>query len=113
MTISLLTFTAPVLSRPDIPNVRTYLARGVRALRSHPDVVDVTCRHNRRTHTVTFEIAPALPFPPERAVLSTLRALHDALRQAGIRTTRNPPARGFLPAVQIRLGTWPDAIQWG
>lgn len=112
MTGYLLTFTASVRSRPDVPDVRPYLARGLRALRAHPDIADAICRHNGRTHTVTFHVVPSHTFAPDYAVISAHRALHEALRRAGIWTQQSPAGRP-LPPVQVRIGTWPDAIRAG
>lgn len=105
-----LSFISEIRTRPDITDVTPYLDRGLKVLRSHPDIASVTCRHNTRTHRVTFALELTYTIAPHHDIVTGHHALHESLQRAGICTTRQRRS-GPLPAVQARIDTWADLVR--
>jgi hypothetical protein len=110
MTGYSVTFTADLRTRPDVADVRPYLARALDALRGQPEVADAVAHVDARRHRITFEVNLRYGLTPDFAMGRAEVALHEALKRAGICSSPSGAA-GALPAVQVRLPRWPDSIR--
>lgn len=104
-----LSFISEIRTRPDVTDVTPYLDRGLKVLRSHPEIVSATYRHDTRTHRVTFVLELAYTIAPHHDIVTGHHALNESLQRAGICTNRRRRA-GPLPAVQARIDTWADLV---
>jgi hypothetical protein len=103
-------FTADLRTRPDVADVRPYLARALDALDAHPDVSSAIYRYDWQTHRITFELSVDRVTVPDLAMRRAVLALRQALESVGVRTAAFG-ATGVLPPVQVRLQGWPDSIR--
>jgi hypothetical protein len=108
MNADWMSFMAAIRTRPDVAGVDAYLARGVQALRAHPDVADATWQHDPRTHTVRFVLRVSYPIAPHVDALIAHRALHESLERAGFADTSLPPS-SRVP-VRLRIDSWPEWV---
>lgn len=103
-----MSFIADIRTRPDVTDVQSHLAHGLRAVLAHPDVADAAYRHNPISHTVEFQVLVGYPVDLPYDVISMHRALLDSLERAGFGDT-NLPAYSPVP-VRLRFSSWPDFI---
>lgn len=99
-------FSADIRTRPDVTDVDAHLARGVQAVRAHPQVASATFEHGPNAHRVSFDIQLRFPIAPQVDAVTAHRALHDSLERAGFGDTRLPPS-SEVP-VRLRIDSWPS-----
>jgi len=104
------TWDAEVRSRPDVDDPVAYLRDGLRALRSHPEVADATCRFRRRQARVEFDVQIPHALTPDFALVRANVALRESLARAGLYTDGRPVAGG-PPMATVRLERGPLSIQ--
>jgi hypothetical protein len=86
-----------------------YLRDGLRALRTHPEVADATCRYRRRQARVEFDVQISHALTPDFALVRANVALRESLARAGL-STEGRRAAG-APMATVRLERGPLSIQ--
>jgi hypothetical protein len=102
---------AEIRTRPDIADIRPYLAQAIAALRQHHDIEDARCEYDPHRHRVRFVLCVRWTISKVIAKCEASAALHDRLPTAGFDTGRAGPT-WQTPFAWLRFDWWPTSINW-